>query len=56
MLKELRGELAAALGSIEAELETLGGSATTVTGISTATAKTNATKKSMKAPSTIAEE
>ena len=58
MLKKLRGELVASLEDVEKKLEEMGGSASTVTGsvASMATAKSNGTKKSFKAPSTVAEE
>ena len=52
-LKKLREELVSSLSDVEAQLEQLGGSATTVSMMTT---KTAATAKSVKAPSTIAEE
>ena len=56
MLKELRSELASSLEDVEAELERLGGSASTVT-LSTLRSQAGAsTKKSFRPPSTVAEE
>lgn len=56
MLKELRGELVAALGDVESQLEELGGSASTVSARTHTTAQSRArSTKSSKAPS-IAEE
>ena len=55
-LKQLRGELAKSLSDVETQLEALGGSASTVSHITTKTNKTNKSTKSLAAPSTIAEE
>ena len=55
MLKELRSELASSLEDVEAELERLGGSASTVTVAKSMAAAS--TKKSFRGPpSTVAEE
>ena len=55
-LRKLRSELVESLSDVEAQLEALGGSASTVTAKSAATAKSFATTKSLVPPSTISEE
>jgi len=57
-LKTLRDELAKSLADVETQLETLGGSASTVTAKSMSQKSMKSTKslRSVKAPSTVAEE
>ena len=54
-LKQLRSELATSLADVEAQLEALGGSASTVSRATAKTVKSTATAKSLVPPSTIDE-
>ena len=57
-LKNLRDELAKSLSDVESQLDELGGSASTVTARSMSQKSVKSTKslRSVKAPSTVAEE